>query len=137
MSNILATWPRRYSYQEWRTLPENRKLNEYEAQELFRREALQYTLYEQELMMINAERQVIIDSSFNSLQSYVLNALNASLVNAFGVGRSESLLEKAARELREAQEEASRIATPTLAAELLTENRLLLLTEAREYLITE
>ena len=45
----LATWPRRYSYNEWRRFPQNQALNEHEARELYKREALKYSLIEEEL----------------------------------------------------------------------------------------
>jgi 5-formyltetrahydrofolate cyclo-ligase len=134
MSDTLTTWPRRYNFQEWRRFPQNQNLTEHEAQELFRRESLKYTLHEQELMQLHSQQQATINNSINSLQSYIFNVFNVANVNNLMSGRTESPILRA---LREAQEEAERIALPTPASELLTENRLLLVTEANEYLITE
>ena len=84
----LATWPRRYSYNEWRKFPQNKNLNEHEAQELYKREALKYNLIEEELLRLNGERQSAINTSFSGLQAAILNVFNVnSITSTIGDGR--------------------------------------------------
>ena len=124
MSDTLITWPRRYTFNEWRQLSRNKHLTLSEAQELYRRESIKYTLLEQELLQLNFERQNTINNSLNSLQAYVINVVNGynSILNATPMGRSTTPLETA------------RNSPP---AELITEDEFLLMTEAFEHLITE
>ena len=94
----LATWPRRYSYNEWRRFPQNQALNEHEARELYKREALKYSLIEEELLRLNGERQANITNTFNGLQYAISNVFNvSSIINTIGNGRGEylSLFKKA------------------------------------------
>ena len=121
----IATWPRRYSYNEWRRFPQNQKLNEHESQELYRREALKYSLIEEELLRLSSERQSAINTSFYSLQSAVLNVFNVNLAPEGG-NNSTTVVDPLLLEA---------LATPE--RELMTEDGFLLVTEDLEYLIAD
>lgn len=76
MSNTLTSWSRRYTFNEWKQFSRNKHLSLKEAQELYRRESLQYLLYEQELLRLTSERNVAIVNSFTSVQSAIFNVLS-------------------------------------------------------------
>lgn len=122
--DTLTTWPRRYTFHEWRQFPRNKNLPLKEAQELYRRESIKYTLLEQELLQLNAERQEAINSSISGLQAYVLSIVSGynTILSAVPIGgRSATVLE---------------IALDSPTEELMAENGLLLMTENFEHLVT-
>lgn len=137
MSDTLTSWPRRYTFSEWRQFSRNKDLTLEEAQELYRRESLQYLLYEQELLRLNAERNTAIVNSFTSVQTAIANVLSSyqsalNFVNLGGGGYAGTPFQAATIGPRAFPDE-----------ELVTEQEndqgepFLLMTEALENLITE
>ena len=72
---IPRLWEKRHYYHEWKTLNENRDLDEDDALELFKHEERRWNLYEDELRNQYAVRQATLVNQINQLDSYIFDAL--------------------------------------------------------------
>tara|TARA_R110001592_G_scaffold4627_2_gene25939 strand:+ start:227 stop:610 length:384 start_codon:yes stop_codon:yes gene_type:complete len=72
---IPRLWEKRHYYHEWKTLNENRDLDEDDALELFKHEERRWQLYEDELRNQYAVRQATLVNQINQLDSYIFDVL--------------------------------------------------------------
>ena len=70
-------WKMRYSYPEWRSLPENISLSEEEAIELYKHELRRWDAYEEELRNQYMNRQADLVNQIQQLDSYIFDTLTA------------------------------------------------------------
>ena len=99
---IPRLWEKRHYFHEWKTLNENRDLDEDDALELFKHEEMRWNLYEDELRNQYAVRQATLVNQINQLDSYIFDTLTIDAKPLYeeggGYNKLQHLRDSAVRE---------------------------------------